>query len=634
MTAPDRSVRARIFRWKGVVPLALLFLLVGVLYWLYADRLVERSVEHSGTALVGARVDVDEADIRLTDGVVMLRGLAVTNPEKPLTNLFEADEIALNLRVAPLLEKKVIIDTVAVRGMRFGTARQESGALDRPSEASSEARSAIRTWQARLPVPSLSLEGLGQVVNVEGITPDSLATLRTARALVTSADSARGAWLGRVQQLDPRPAIDSAAALAQRLQGQNLRTLGLAGARDAVGSARRTIQELSALDDRLAGLQRGVDSTVLRARSGLAQLGEARRADYNYARGLVKLPVFDAPSLGPALFGRFAAEQAAPLLYWLRMAERYMPPGLEARLHQGPDRARRAGSTVVFPKWEDLPRFLLGLAELSLEIGGTGVAAGDYAARVTDVTTEPALVGRPLTFQAGRTRGQVGPKTVRVGGSLDHSGPVIRDSAAGLVSGLTLPTVTLGPLGVELGLGQGGVDLVLARSGDSLDARLAWASNAVTWNRIGANASATDTAGGPLPGGLVTGQGVARALARSVENIVWRTVSGLRDVRIEARLDGSLAQPRLSVGSNVARALADGLRAQLGAELREAEAQVRARVDALVSEHMAEAETAVTTFETDVRDRVAAERVRLEQVKRDLEARVRALAGGIPGIGG
>jgi uncharacterized protein (TIGR03545 family) len=627
-------VKLRIFRWKGVVPLALSFVLVGLLYWLYADRLVERSVEHSGTALVGARVDVDQADIRLTDGVVMLRGLAVTNPDKPLTNLFEADEIALNLRVAPLLEKKIIIDTVALRGVRFGTARRESGALDRPSETSAEARSAIRSWQERLPVPSLSLEGLGQVVNVAGITPESLATLRTARALVAAADSTRRAWLARIQQLDPRPAIDSAAALAERLRGQNLRTLGLTGARDAVASARRSIQELSALDDRLGGLQRGVDSSVSRARSGLAEVADSRRADYNYARGLVKLPVFDAPSLGPALFGRFAAEQAAPVLYWLRMAERYMPPGVEARLHQGPDRARRAGRTVVFPKWEALPKFLLGLAEVSLEIGGSGVAAGDYAARVTDVTTEPALVGRPLTFQAGRTRGQVGAKTVRVGGSLDHVGPVIRDSAAGLVSGVTLPSVTLGPLGVELRLGQGGVDLVLARSGDSLDARLVWASNAVTWKRIGATASATDTAGGPPPEGPATGQAVARSLARSVENVVWRTVSGLRDVRIEARLEGSLAEPRLSVGSNVARALADGLRAQLGAALREAEAQVRARVDALLSAPMAEAEAAVTTLETEVRDRVAAERARLEQVKRDLEARVRALTGGIPGIGG
>ena len=633
MTAPDRPGKLRIFRWKGVVPLALTFVLVGLLYWLFADRLVERSVERSGTALVGARVDVRHADIRLADGVVMLRGLAVTNPDRPLTNLFEADEIAVNVRVAPLLEKKVIIDTVAVRGMRFGTARRESGAVDRPSETAAETRSAVRAWQERLPVPSLSLEGLGQVVNVEGITPDSLASLRAARALVTSADSARAGWIERVQQLDPRPAVDSAEALARRLQGQNLRTLGIGGARDAVTSARRSIQELTALDDRLAGLQRGVDSGVARARAGLAELAEARRADYAYARGLVKLPVFDAPSLGPALFGRFAAEQAAPVLYWLRLAEKYVPPGVEARLHQGRDRARRAGRTVVFPKREHLPKFLLSLAELSLEIGGTGAAAGDYAARVANVTSEPALVGRPLTFEAGRTAGQVGPRTLRVGGSLDHTGPVIRDSAGGLVSGVKLPSITLAPLGVELGLGQGGVDLFLARVGDSLDARIAWASNAVTWQRIGA-ASSTDTTGGAPPQGPVTGPTVARALARSVESIIWQTVSGLRDVRIEARLEGALAHPRLSVGSNVARALADGLRAQLGAELHEAEAQVRARVDALVSERMAEAQIAVTTFETEVRDRVAAERARLEQVKRDLEARVRALAGGIPGIGG
>jgi uncharacterized protein (TIGR03545 family) len=616
-----------------VVPLALVFGLVGVLYWLFADRLVERSVEHSGAALVGAQVDLDAADIRIRDGVVMLRGLAVTNPESPLTNLFQADEIAVNLRVPPLLEKKVIIDTVAVRGLAFGTPRRESGAIEDPSPTSREVRGTIRAWQARLPVPSLSLEGLGQVVNVEAITPESLATLRAGQALAAAADSLRDEWLARVQQLDPRPAIDSAAALAQRLQGQNLRTLGLAGARDAVTSARRTIEELSALDDRLVALQRGVDSGAVRARTGLAELAEARRADYNYARGLLKLPVFDAPSLGPALFGRFAAEQAAPVLYWLGMAERYMPPGLEARLRGGPDRARRSGRTIEFPKYQHLPRFLLGLAELSLMIGGTGVAAGDYRAQVTDVTTEPELVGRPLTFQAGRTGGQVGPRTVRVGGSLDHTGPVVRDSAAALVGGVRLPSISLAPLGVELGLGQGGVELGLARQGDSLNARLVWVSNAVSWNRLGGEAAGdtTPAAGAAEP---VTAQAVGRQLARSVENVVWRTLSRLRDVRIEARLQGPLSAPRLSVGSNVASALADGLRAQLGAELRAAEAQIRARVDQLVQERVDQAEAAVGRFESQVRDRVAAERARLDGVKKELEARVRALLPGIPGIGG
>jgi hypothetical protein len=474
---------------------------------------------------------------------------------------------------------------------------------------------------------------LGQVVNVEAISAESLATLAAGRALAASADSLRAEWLQRVQRLDPRPAIDSAAALAQRLQGQSLRTLGIAGARDAVSSARRSIGELTALDDRLAALQRGVDSGVARARAGVAQLAEARRADYNYARGLVKLPVFDAPSLGPALFGRFAAEQAGPVLYWLGMAERYMPPGLKARMRQGPDRTRRAGRTVEFPRRERLPGFLLQLAELSLEIGGSGAAAGDYSARITDVTSAPALIGRPLTFAAGRTGGRVGPRTVRLGGSLDHTGPAARDSASGLVSGLQLPTISLAPLGVDLGLGQGGVELALGRAGDSLDLRLTWVSNAVTWNRR-PGAAPTDTTGPAAPAGPVTTQAVGQTLARSVENVVWRTLSGLRDVRIDARLDGPVARPRLAVGSNVARALADGLRAQLGTELRAAEAQVRSRVDALVNDQVARAESAVGGFETQVRDRVAAERARLDQVKRDLEARVRALVPGIPGIGG
>jgi uncharacterized protein (TIGR03545 family) len=633
MTAPSQATQVRVFRWRGVVPLGLFLVLLGFLYWLFADQLVERQVEKSGTSLVGAQVDLDEADIRIADGVVMMRGLAVTNPYQPLTNLFEADQIVVNVRVAPLLEKKVIIDTVAVRGLRFGTPRAESGAVENPGETATEVRDAIAAWQNRLSLPSLALEGLSSAVNVEAISAESLATLRAGQALVAAADSARREWLERVEQLDPRPAIDSAAALAQRLQGQSLRTLGLEGARDAVASARRTIQELSELDDRLAAVQGGVDSVAVRMRAGLADLDEARRADYAYARGLVKLPAFDAPSMAPALFGRFAAEQAAPVLYWLRIAERYMPPGLKARLRQGPDRARMRGTTVDFPLWEHLPKFLLQFAELTLAIGGTGAAAGDYAGRVTDVTTEQALVGRPTVFRVARTGGQVGPETVRLGGLFDHAGDVIRDSLGALVSGLTLPSLTFRPLGVELGLGRGGLELEVGRTGDELDARFAWASNAVTWNRLTGGA-VPDTGGAAPSEAPVTVQGVGRALQRSVENVVWRTVSGLRDVRVEARLSGPLSSPRLSVGSNIAGALANSLREQVGAELREAEAQVRARVDALVSERVTQAQGAVGEFETQVRDRVAAERARLDQARRDLEARIRALVPGIPGIGG
>jgi hypothetical protein len=564
----------------------------------------------------------------------MLRGLRVTNPRKPMTNLFQADQIVVNVRMAPLLEKKVIIDTVAVRGLAFGTARETSGAIDQAEGPASEVGAAVDRWVESLPLPALSWEGLGQAVNVGAVSAESLATLREARALVGRADSARNDWIARIQGLDPRPQIDSAAALARRLEGQSVRSLGLAGARDAAESARRTIAALTQLDHQLLALQAGVDSGVEGARNGLTALADARRQDYAYALGLLKLPSLDAPSLGPALFGRFAAQQAAPVLYWLGLAERYMPPGVEARLRQGPDRARAAGTTVEFPKHEHLPAFLLQVAEASLVIGGTGAAAGDYAALLTDLTSAPALVGRPTVVQAGRTAGQRGPETVRLGAILNRVGEVARDSVAAFVSGVDLPTVALGPVGAELGLGRGTTELVVQRLGDSLDARLAWHATGVAWRRLGADAAAAPDSVRPsaLPE-RITAEGVGQAVRRSATDIAWRTLSGLSDVRIDARLTGSLRNPRLAVGSNVAGALADGLRNELGAEVRRAEGEVRARVDALVQEQVAGARQAVARFESQARQRITDERARLDQARRDLEARIRGLAG-IPGIGG
>jgi hypothetical protein len=122
--------RSKIFRWRAIVPLVLLVILLVVGWILLLDTLVERGVEKAATAIVGAKVDVEEADVQLDEGAVVLRGLQVTNPDQPMKNLFEAREIVANLRVGPLLEKKVVVETLAVRDVRFGTDRTESGAID------------------------------------------------------------------------------------------------------------------------------------------------------------------------------------------------------------------------------------------------------------------------------------------------------------------------------------------------------------------------------------------------------------------------------------------------------------------------------------------------------------------------
>lgn len=117
-----------------------------------------------------------------------------------------------------------------------------------------------------------------------------------------------------------------------------------------------------------------------------------------------------------------------------------------------------------------------------------------------------------------------------------------------------------------------------------------------------------------------------------VEDALWRAMARIDSVEIVAVLGGTLNNPTLGVRTNVANAVGNALREQLGDEVRRAEAQVRERVNTLVDEQVAVARAAADSARAQVTERVAAERARLEEQKRGLETRLRDLTR-IPGIG-
>ena len=527
----------KIFRWKAVIPLGL-FVLAVVLGWtLYVDRLIRLGIEAGGTAAVGAKVDLKSARLHLFQASLVLRGLAVTNPRAPMTNLFSVDELNLDINLRALLEKKFVAETMAVRGLRFGTARVSSGALPAKSKAAAPAesdRSGAEDWARRLKLPSLDLQGLGKAVNVAGVSPDSLHTIAQARQFAAKGDSLKGAWERQIAAADPRPAIDSGKALVARLGNADLRRLGLAGARDAANSVRTTLNAVKASRDRLTALQRSVTAQVDSLRLQAAALDRARAEDYAYARRLVQIPSLDPKDISASLFGPAALERLVPALGWMRTAQRTIPPGLMPQRKPGPKRARMAGTTVVFPKAHRYPTLLVEFAEGSFELAGHTTMAGDYLARLTGLTTEPAVYGKPLTFLARRSGAVAGPQYIEVGGALDHTGAVPRDSLTADLHGVRLPALDLGAAGARMDLRTGTVQMTLARSGDSVRGRWLVRSDSVGWARTG------DT-----------------ALAPSARRRRWAAAPGstrwcgapfdAQNVEVEATVSGRLAYPSVDI---------------------------------------------------------------------------------------
>ena len=613
-SVPDR--RGGLFRLRALVPLALVLLLICLLWILFAGKVVERTVEVVGTRLVGARVDVESASVSVVSGEVRLNGLEVTNPDSPFRNMFEVDEVVGNLGLMAILEKKIVIDTLAVRGLRFGTERDESGALPPESVDSTAPQGLIRRqldqWGQQVRGPTFSLGALSDgAAGLATITPDSLATVRAARSLISDLDNDPPDPTEFVNHVRVEEVGDSSRALLARLEGRSVTSLGVSGARDAVTSLRTNISAIDRAINQLGAADSVADAITAPYVSTLQSFPQLRQEDYQVAARRLNLPQLDTPDLSLSVFGDAIASQLRPVLYWVQLAERYMPPGLDPRRRPGPSRARLAGTDVEFPQRNVLPGFLVDFAEVSLTLD-SGTAAGDYLARATGITTEPTVYGEPLEVVAGRnTGGGIGDAALGI--LLNHAERPLYDTLGLSLQGVRIPEVVIPGIGARMPATPGTIRISLQRNGDSIGGTIDWRAAGVAWSV-------------PEP----TGSG----LQARVVSAVGRSVAGLSDVQVSTTVGGTLEQPTLSISSNVGRVVATEIRNQVGSEVRRLEASARSKVDSLVDPEVQRARGAVNSVRTDVTGRIEEARAELEALKQQLEDRARSLAPRLPGLPG
>ncbi|HWE41656.1 MAG TPA: hypothetical protein VG432_04080 [Gemmatimonadaceae bacterium] len=616
MLLPRR--RRGIVRWKGIIPLVFIALAIVVAWLTLGENLLRNTIEEAATKFLGTEVDIARLDVSLRAATVELRGVSIADPFDRMRNLVEADRVRGVLEGRPLLERKIILRTLVLGGMRTGTTRRTPSAPAPKNGFAAATLRSLDTWAARLRKPVASFTPIDTIRSIV-LDPTQLATVKRALEAAARADSLRDALLASYRGLALQPVLDSARAVTARLKGANPRTLGIDGTRQAVTEVRRTIAQVDSARRRVEALARDAKTSVAMVDDELHALDDARRTDYAFARSLLKLPSIEGPDLGGALFGDVSIDRFQKIMYWAEMAQKYVPPGLLPREKPGPKRLRMAGSTVSFPKAREYPDFLLKRGDVALAIGGRNAATGDYAATITNVTTMPALVREPTRFSLTRrsTAGIVASIDSR--GVLDHVGGRIRDSLGVTASGVTLPSFPLPGLPIRANPGTGNSRIDVLRVGNRIAAR--WTMNApdIVWQRTAVTAGAGAGAGG---------------VRNQMEALALRVIEGVDDLRVTADLTGDIARPTLNVRSNLDQLLADRLRAVGGEELAKAETKARAKVDRIVEEKTAPIRAKADSLRAEGEQRVAAARARLDEEKQKLDERLKALlsAKGILGL--
>jgi len=584
-------VSVKVFRWKAIGPLFVLLVIVAILWWIFADAIARHETQTVGTLMLGAKVEIQDLHLDLPHGQFRMRGLTIASPHEAFKNLVQADEIVADLDVVPLTEKKIIINRVAANGLRFGTPRQTDGRVAAKSGSGIAGRvyAEARDWASQFQVPVLQL-ATGRV-SIDSLDPRRLSTIPAAEALGARADSSRRAWQAAFDTLRIGSTLDSSSATLERLK--RARATDLA----TINEARQAIDRLKRARDRVTNLEQGVKRGVAALNTGLAGLDSTRQRDYAFARSLLKLPSLDAPAVGAALFAPGAIKPFERVFYWVQLARRYMPPGLLPHATTGTPRLRRAGEDVRFPKERALPRFLVRNADLSFLLHPTAAQPQRYAGRLSGLASDPALYGRPTLLVAS------GPQ-LAAAGLLNHVRGTPLDTAGATVGGIRLPAFTLPGVPLRLDPGAATTELGFNLDGDTIHARFALHSTNVRWDRDSGFAGS------------------------QIGDLIWRAVSGISNLELEARVSGELHHPQFAVRSNLDQAIASRLRAVLGEQVAAAERQMRARVDALINDKVGPVRARVIDVESQAQSQVSQQRTRVDELQRALEQRLRDMLGG------
>ena len=545
---------ARWFRWQGLVAFLLIVVAGALLSLLFADLLVKKSIETTGTRLVGARVELEGARLSFFPPALTLKGLQVADPDEPLTNAIEVARITGTLDGASLLRRRVIINEMSAAGVRLNTPRKTSGALrETPGNTTRRSEKPLSSQ-----VLSLSLPGVEKIVELA-----DLQSAKLAGALQAESKRAKKRWEKRLADL---PGRDKAAEYQRRIE--TLKQTAAAGS--AQGLRKDILRDL----EKLRGAQQECAAEIAALRERTVQLERAPLDDFRRLKEQVSTSPQGLDSFSRLLFGPRVSLWVERALLWHERLQAFLHRVAPAKDIVRP--LSGSGFDVRFREKQPLPDFLIR----SLTVA-TQLWLGDVVGRVRHLTPDQNLLGQPMTV-AFAGEGLPRASSLTLEGEADRvSGPTEGDTMKLRIKDFRVENVAISDLaGVPVSLVSGTCTLeaqaVFSQAGIFLDLNLA-----------------VD----PARLSVEPGKG-SESIREALSSALERTVR----FNVKASARGTVKEYRINITSDLEDVLKEAVAVEVKGQFAEVEDQVRSVMAAKLSGPFREVRVNIEAVEGAARD--------------------------------
>ncbi|OZG75079.1 chromosome segregation ATPase [Hahella sp. CCB-MM4] len=389
---------------KLVGYLIALLLLIIIVALFFIDVIAKYVIEEEGTKAVKARVELESVDVRFFPLGVSLEGLKVTNPQEPMTNAFEAGLIDANVAFAPLLKSKVIVDSAALTGMRFNTARQSSGAVPGLTPPPGNEPSMLDKLKQDFKLPTFQVPDPDQL-----LAQADLQTVKLANELQTSIGQSKQEWNQRIDGLPDKETLEGYKQRIKALKESKDPLKRLQALKDVANIQKEVKSDL----DKIKSAREDLNKEIANLKSGIAKIKAAPKQDIDKMLGMVGLDADAVQGLAKGLFGDEVAQWIGNGYAWYEKLLPYMNGGGESSAQAQP-----VADTTDYS--DGLPKFLVKRLTLDGELPFPGEKV-PFSGEFTDLTDQASVWGKPAQLALNSQAKAIGGLDFK--GVLDHVVP-------------------------------------------------------------------------------------------------------------------------------------------------------------------------------------------------------------------
>lgn len=546
------------FRWKGVIFLAVLAGIFFVLSFIFTDRWLESKLENTGSSIVGAKVEIDGLNLSFSGMHLSWNRLQVTDPKNTWTNIIETGKCEFNMEFWPLLSKKVIIENFQISEVRGNTERETDGKIPKkkqPSKPGFIGKTINRLSDKVTDSASMQFSGYTQKVNVDSIMQLlDIQSIKRIDSLQNHLTQQYDDWQKKLAQMDLQKDFKRIEADIKSIDIKKIKTIDkLQKSLKTTNAVKNSIDSLTKI---IQTTKKNLLTDLNSSKSSLNQVDDWINEDYERARSMAKLPDMSAQNIGRMVFGSQLINQLNKYLGYADKAREYSAK-LQSDKPEKEKPPRLKGQNIYFYNKNARPDFWIRQIKLSGETTNQIKIEGT----ILNIVSDQRTIGK--TTDIDITGSREDGAALELNGIFNYLEEEPSEKFNLKFAGFSLAHTKLSnskflPNQIEKGVGA--VESSLNLVGENIDGKITFAANKLVF----------DFADKPKT---------------KFDKIVQSIIKKTKKVDFVAKIKGRKDDLKFTLNSNLDDIFARNLKSVLNKEIEQAKQKIKSQIDKQVNKY-------------------------------------------------